>query len=31
MSETAIKSYKPKIRLQISDGYRFVNEVVKKK
>ena len=30
MSETAIKSYKPKIRLQISDGYRFVNEVVKK-
>ena len=30
MSETAIKTHKPKIRLQISDGYRFVNQVVQK-
>ena len=28
MSEIIIKSYKPKIRLQITDGYKFVNDVV---
>ncbi|MDC0480016.1 lipoyl synthase [bacterium] len=28
MSETIEKPYKPKIRLQMTDGYKFVNEVV---
>ena len=28
MSEIIKKSFKPKIRLQITDGYKFVNEVV---
>ncbi|HIF83269.1 MAG TPA: lipoyl synthase, partial [Candidatus Marinimicrobia bacterium] len=28
MSEIIKKSYKPKIRLQITDGYKFVNDVV---
>ncbi|MBT7944510.1 MAG: lipoyl synthase, partial [Candidatus Marinimicrobia bacterium] len=28
MSETVTKPYKPKIRLQMTDGYKFVNEVV---
>ncbi len=29
MSEIIKKSFKPKIRLQITDGYKFVNDVVK--
>ena len=30
IEETTIKPYKPKIKLQISNGYRFVNDVVQK-
>ena len=30
MKVEAKKKYKPKIKLQISDGYRFVDKVVKK-
>ena len=28
MTETITKSYKPKIRLQMTEGYKFVNDVV---
>ena len=31
MSEIIKKSFKPKIRLQITDGYKFVNDVVQSK
>ncbi len=30
IEETITKSHKPKIKLQISDGYRFVNDVVQR-